>query len=83
MSRYKTIGEQAYEDLSNGYRKNIDIESICASVVGPEKVRWLWEGRIPFGKLTIFDGDPDVGKSVVTTDTAVRVSTGRGFPDGA
>jgi hypothetical protein len=30
-----------------------------------------------------FDGDPDVGKSVVTMDLAARISTGRPFPDGA
>ena len=73
------------DDLSekNGHHPTVDIETICASVVKPEKVRWLWEKRIPFGKLTIFDGDPDVGKSVVTIDIAARVSTGRGFPDGA
>jgi hypothetical protein len=59
------------------------IETVSASEVVTERVRWLWEKRIPFGKLTIFDGDPDMGKSVVTTDIAARVSTGRGFPDGA
>ena len=30
-----------------------------------------------------FDGDPDVGKFVVTMDLAARISTGRPFPDGA
>src|SRR5215207_6817397 len=59
------------------------IETISASSVKPEEVEWLWDKRSPYGKLTIFDGDPDQGKSVVTMDIAARVSRGRGFPDGA
>jgi len=74
----------AFENVyQNGHRPISDIETVCAGVVQPEPVWWLWERRIPQGKLTIFDGDPDQGKSVVTMDIAARVSTGRGFPDGA
>jgi putative DNA primase/helicase len=61
----------------------LGIDTILASSVKPEDVEWLWDKRIPFGKLTIFDGDPDQEKSVVTMDIASRVSTGRGFPGGA
>lgn len=46
-------------------------------------IRWLWEGRIPLGKLTIVDGDPGLGKSVITNaDIAARVSRGDRMPDG-
>lgn len=51
------------------------------SDVKPERVRWLWQDRIPLGKMTIFDGDPEVGKSSVTLDLAARVTTGRTMPD--
>ena len=61
----------------------LGIDTVLASSVKPEEVEWLWDKRIPFGKLAIFDGDPDQGKSVVTMDIASRVSTGRGFPGGA
>jgi putative DNA primase/helicase len=61
----------------------IELCSTRASTVEPEDIRWLWDRRIAFGKLTMFDGDPDQGKSVVTTDITARVSTGRAFPDGA
>src|SRR5438445_1224484 len=50
------------------------------SDVPPEAVSWLWPGRIPFGKLTMLDGDPGLGKSLVTLDLAARVSTGRPMP---
>jgi hypothetical protein len=59
-----------------------EIEDVCAASVTTKPVEWEWSGRIPSGKLTIFDGDPDLGKSVVTMDIAARKSTGRGFPDG-
>ncbi len=56
--------------------------SICMADVVPERVRWLWYPRIPLGKVTILDGDPDVGKSSVTIDIAARVSNGAPMPDG-
>jgi hypothetical protein len=52
------------------------------SAVQRERIKWLWPGRIPTGKLTLFVGDPGTGKSLVTVDLAARVSTGRAFPDG-
>lgn len=51
--------------------------------VKPESVSWLWPGRVPFGKLTVLDGDPGLGKSMVTLDIAARLTSGRPFPDGA
>ena len=50
--------------------------------VEPESVEWLWPGRIPLGKLTILDGDPDLGKSTIALDLAARVSTNGHMPDG-
>src|SRR5215204_1590135 len=50
--------------------------------VSAETVEWLWERRIPLGKITVLDGDPDNGKSVLTTDLAARVTTGRPMPYG-
>ena len=52
------------------------------SEVEAETVEWLWGSRIPLGKLTILDGDPGLGKSVITMDLAARVTTGASFPNG-
>jgi hypothetical protein len=52
------------------------------SDVEPERIHWLWPGRIPRGKLTLLEGDPKVGKSTLTLDLAARVSAGRPMPDG-
>lgn len=53
------------------------------SDVQPEQVLWLWPERIALGKLTIIDGDPGLGKSLVTCDLAARVTTNSPMPDGS
>lgn len=55
---------------------------ISLADVEPEQVEWLWPCRVPLGKITVLDGDPDNGKSVLTTDLCARVSVGRALPDG-
>jgi putative DNA primase/helicase len=56
-----------------------EVGTLLSDVV-EESVEWLWEGRIPLGKLTVIDGDPGTGKSALTIDLAARVSTGREMP---
>lgn len=51
--------------------------------VEAEHINWLWPGRIPLGKLTMIDGDPGLGKTLVATDLAARVSRGAVMPDGS
>jgi hypothetical protein len=50
-------------------------------LVASRAVVWLWPGRLAQGKLAIFDGDPGLGKSLVTLDLCARITTGRPFPD--
>jgi hypothetical protein len=45
-----------------------------------EELEWLWPGKIPLGKFTMFSGDPGLGKSFVTLDIATQLSRGWGFP---
>src|ERR671911_126044 len=66
----------------NGHYHDEIVDVVAANVVTTD-VEWEWHGRIPKGKLTMYDGDPDMGKSVVTMSIAAHVSTGRTFPDGA
>jgi len=51
--------------------------------IRPQALSWLWPGYVPRGKLTLLDGDPDYGKSLITIDLAARLSRGRPLPDGA
>ena len=38
------------------------LEIIKASEITPKEVRWLWYPYIPFGKVTLLQGDPGEGK---------------------
>lgn len=52
-----------------------------ADRITPRKLRWLWPGRIPLGKVTIFAGLPGEAKSLATIYIGARVSTARKYPD--
>lgn len=54
-----------------------------ASEITPVEITWAWQSYIPFGKLTMFEGDPGDGKSLLTLELAARWSTGRPSPDGS
>jgi len=51
------------------------------SEITRKPIRWLWPGRIAFGKLTTLDGDPNYGKSSILCDIAARYSRGRPMPE--
>ena len=56
----------------------------CAAFVHrPETDPLALAGTYSSGKLTLLIGDPGLGKSLLTTDVASRVTRGRPFPDGA
>lgn len=59
-----------------------DAVGVFLSEVEPEQVLWLWDRRLPLGKLTVLDGDPGLGKSTVAFDLAARLTRGRAMPDG-
>jgi len=48
-----------------------------------EEPSWLWRPYLAFGAVSVLDGDPDMGKSLITIDIAARLSTGRPMPDGS
>lgn len=68
--------------VHQGLREDLLPAGKPLSEVEPERVEWLWPRRIPKGKITVLDGDPDNGKSVLTTDLAARVTAGLALPDG-
>jgi putative DNA primase/helicase len=53
-----------------------------ASDVQPEKLIWVWPGRIPEGKLVLVGGPPGLGKSQLTAFIAATVSNGGAWPCG-
>jgi len=51
------------------------------STVTAKKVDWLWYPYIPFGKLTIVQGDPGDGKTTLILNIAALLSNGMPMPD--
>ena len=50
---------------------------IKASTIRLKEIKWLWENRIPFGKLTLFVGNPGTAKSLVSTHIAAVITSGQ------
>jgi energy-coupling factor transporter ATP-binding protein EcfA2 len=53
-----------------------------ASDLKPEKLVWVWPGRIPEGKLVLLGGPPGLGKSQLTAFMSAVVSNGGPWPCG-
>ena len=51
------------------------------STVTAKEVNWLWYPYIPFGKITIIQGDPGDGKTTLVLNIASLLSVGCSMPD--
>lgn len=51
--------------------------------VSAKKVEWLWYPYIPYGKITIVQGDPGEGKSTMMIQIAALITNGKLMPDGS
>ena len=56
------------------------LEIIKASEITPKEVLWLWYPYIPFGKVTLLQGDPGDGKSKLMLSLAALLSKGAPLP---
>ena len=74
----KTGMEAEYAVLNNGEVGRLS--TVRLSDVEPEQVQWLWQNRVPLGKLTIKAGMQGLGKSFVTLEMASLITTGRCWP---
>lgn len=60
----------------------VDFQYEYFSSVTQHDVEWLWYPYIPYGKLTILQGDPGEGKSTFILNVASLLTRGRQMPDG-
>ena len=60
--------------------QNVPLEIVRASEIEPRQVEWLWYPYIPFGKVTIIDGDPGEGKSMYVLALAALLTRGDPLP---
>jgi RecA-family ATPase len=69
----------------NGHVHRPDVSDMKVTTladVEAERVEWLWKQRLPRGKLVVFDGDPELGKSTLALTFAATITTGHETEDG-
>ena len=68
------------KQTENEMNVNVPLEVIKASEIEPKEVKWLWYPYIPFGKVTLLQGDPGDGKSKLMLSIAALLSKGEPLP---
>ena len=68
------------KQMENEMNVNVPLEVIKASEIEPKEVKWLWYPYIPFGKVTLLQGDPGDGKSKLMLSIAALLSKGEPLP---
>ena len=56
--------------IENEMNVTVPLEIIKASEIEPKEVKWLWYPYIPFGKVTLLQGDPGNGSCNCMTRTS-------------
>jgi len=56
--------------------------SHCAAEIPPQRIEWLWPGRLALGKHTCIAGEPGTGKSQLSIAIAAAVTVGGQWPCG-
>ncbi|MFR2765216.1 MAG: AAA family ATPase [Clostridium sp.] len=59
--------------------QKVELKMIRMSEVESQEVKWLWYPFIPYGKLTIIQGDPGDGKTTLVLNIAAKLSKGECF----
>jgi putative DNA primase/helicase len=74
--------DELSESSSKSGRRVSKRRLIChrASEIEPERLVWIWAGRIACGKVMLIGGPPGLGKSQVTVNIAATVSIGGHWP---
>ena len=89
--RKAKYGKDISDHLDAGWGLE-DLEPVAATHQGltvylgsdlhPEPVRWAWTGWLALGALSLLEGDPGDGKSVLSLHLAATWTTGQAMPDG-
>lgn len=59
-----------------------ELKLIQMSEIEAEEVSWLWYPFIPYGKLTIIQGDPGDGKTTMVLNLAAKLTKGETLDEG-
>lgn len=61
-------------------KQNVELKLIHMEDVVSKEVKWLWYPYIPYGKITIIEGDPGEGKTTLVLKLAAALSRGLPLP---
>ena len=76
MSALKyTPGTSSYTKEKNTFPAIVK----CLADITPIKTEWLWYPYIPMGKITLIQGDPGMGKTMMVLKIAATISKGGEF----
>lgn len=78
MQETRAETTQIKSNSQNKVSNNLKI--ICMEDVEMKEVKWLWYPYIPYGKLTIIQGDPGEGKTTLVLQLAALLSNGEKLP---
>lgn len=81
VERASASAENEAESLAVDVRDRLNLLDPREIVIEP--VSWLVQDRMPFGELTMVDGDGGIGKTTFLLDLAARFTTGSAMPDGS
>lgn len=70
------------DESETGAVENVIVEE-CFEDMEAKAIDWDWDLRIPKGKLTLFTGNPDVGKTTVACAIVAAYTKKIPWPDGA
>lgn len=65
---------------STNPNRTASLELIKASEIEPKRIEWLWYPFIPYGKVTLVQGDPGDGKSTFMLTIAALLTRGAPLP---
>jgi len=75
-----------FQDPQQSYLESITPSSLnqasgtLLSLIPTQQTEWLWQQRIPLGHLTLLQGQPGIGTSLLATTIAALVTTGQPMP---
>jgi hypothetical protein len=77
---YQKGEQRIMKMIENEMTVSVPLEVVKASEIEPKEVKWLWYPYIPFGKVTLLQGDPGDGKSKLMLSIAALLSKGEPLP---
>ncbi len=80
QDRAQQLGMLAELDASARQSARPTLISRRGDEITPERIDWLWPGRIARGKLTVVAGHPGTGKSQITSSIVATVTRGGRWP---